>query len=70
MANRNILIKEGRRIAILDLKKYKEMVKKLKEYEKKEKLLKSLKKFEILAKWGRGFAKRKKITPQEILEND
>ena len=75
MANKNILIKrniirEREGIAILDLEKYREIERKIAEYERKEKLLRSLEKFESLAKWGRGFAKRQKITQKQLLEND
>lgn len=75
MANKGVLIKKDflqkkGGVAILDLEKYREMVKKLEEYERKEKLLKSLEKFEELAKWGRNFAKKRKITPKQVLEND
>jgi len=75
MANKNILIKEEiirkkEGVAILDLKKYREISKKLEEYQKKEKLLRSLEKFENLAKWGRGFARKKRITQKQVLEND
>jgi len=52
------------------LKKYREISKKLEEYQKKEKLLRSLEKFENLAKWGRGFARKKRITQKQVLEND
>ena len=75
MANKNILIKkdiikkrEG--VAILDLEKYQKLERKLEEYEKKEKLLRNLEKFENLAKWGRDFARKKKITLKKVLEND
>lgn len=57
-------------MVILDLEKYREFERKIAEYEAKEKLLKSLDKFESLAKWGRNFAKRKRITPKQVLEND
>jgi hypothetical protein len=70
MASKNILIKEGKGVAILDLKEYQELRRKIAEYEKKEKLLRSLEKFESLAKWGRNFAKKRKITQKQILEND
>jgi hypothetical protein len=70
MANKNILIKEGKGVAILDLEKYRELERKIAEYEKKEKLLRSLEKFESLAKWGRDFARKKKITLKQVLEND
>jgi hypothetical protein len=70
MASKNVLIKEGKGVAILDLEKYQELRRKIAEYEKKEKLLRSLEKFESLAKWGRSFAKKKKITQKQILEND
>jgi hypothetical protein len=70
MASKNILIKEGKGVAILDLEKYRELERKIAEYEKKEKLLRRLEKFENLAKWGRSFAKKKKITLKQVLEND
>ena len=75
MANKNILIKKEviekkGGVVILDLEKYRELGRKIAEYEVKEKLLKSLEKFESLAKWGRNFARRKKITPKQVLEND
>jgi len=70
MANKNILIKEGKGVAILDLEKYRELERKIAEYEKKEKLLRSLEKFESLAKWGRDFARKKKITLKQVLEDD
>jgi len=75
MANKNILIKKDiikRRegVAVLDLEKYRELGRKLEEYEKKEKALRSLEKFEKLARWGRGFARKKKITQKQVLEND
>lgn len=75
MANRNVLIKKGviekkGGVAILDLDRYQELSEKLEEYEKKEELLKSLEKFENLAKWGRGFARKKRITLKQVLEND
>lgn len=75
MANKNILIEKGlikqkEGVAILDLNKYFAIKKKIEDYERKEKLLKSLEKFESLAKWGRSFAKKKKITQKKILEND
>jgi len=64
------IIKEKEGIVILDLKKYRMLKKKLEDYEKKEKLLRNVSKFENLAKWGRSFAKRKKITLKKVLEND
>jgi len=75
MANKNILVKKDiieRKggVAILDLERYQAIERKMREYEKKEKLLKSLAKFENLAKWGRSFARKKKITPKQVLEND
>jgi hypothetical protein len=70
MANKNILIKEGKGVAILDLEKYRELERKIAEYEKKEKLLRSLEKFESLAKWERDFARKKKITLKQVLEDD
>jgi len=75
MANKNILIKknfirEKEGVVILDLEKYRTLKEKLEEYEKKEKMLRSLAKFENLAKWGRGFARKKKITQRQVLEND
>lgn len=75
MTNRDILIKirdvERRGgVVILDLEKYQKLGEKLREYEKKERLLKSLEKFENLAKWGRDFARKKKITLKQVLEND
>ena len=75
MANKNILIeknliKEKEGVAILDLEKYREMREKLEEYQRKEKLLRSLGKFEKLAKWGRIFARKKKITQKQVLEDD
>jgi len=75
MANKNILIeketiKRKGGVVILDLEKYQELGEKLAEYERKEKLLKSLEKFEDLAKWGRVFAKKKKIIQKRVLEND
>ena len=75
MANKNILIKKGiveRKggVVVLDLEKYKEMGEKMEEFARKEKLFKSLVKFDSLTGWGRGFAKKKKITQKQILEND
>lgn len=75
MANKDILIKKGiidkkRGVAILDLDKYRELSEKLEEYKRKEKLLRSLEKFESLAKWGRAFARKKRITQKRVLEND
>jgi len=75
MANKNILIekeiiKRKGGVVILDLEKYQELGRKLEQYERKEKILKSLEKFENLAKWGRVFAKKKKITQKGVLEND
>lgn len=75
MLNKKILIKneiiEKRGgVAILDLNKYRKMQEIVKEYKKKEKLLRSLAKFESLAKWGRNFARKRKITQKEILRND
>ncbi|MDI6602974.1 MAG: hypothetical protein QME57_02525 [Patescibacteria group bacterium] len=75
MANKNILIKkevvEKRGgVVILDLEKYQKLGKRLEEYERKERLLRNLEKFEELAKWGRGFARKKKITLKQALEND
>jgi protein associated with RNAse G/E len=70
MASKNILIKEGKGVAILDLEEYQELRRKIAEYEKKEKLLRSLEKFESLAKWGRSFAKKRKFTQKQVLEND
>ncbi len=75
MANKNVLIKkdvieERGGVAILDLEKYREISERLKEYQRKEKLLRSLEKFEKLAKWGRGFAQKRKVTPKQVLEND
>jgi hypothetical protein len=75
MANKNILIKkdvieEKEGVAILDLKKYRDIRERLEEYQRKEKLLRSLEKFEKLAKWGKDFAKKRRITPKQVLEND
>jgi len=75
MATKNIsikgeLIKEKGGVAILDLEKYRTLKEKLKEYERKEKLLKNLEKFEILTKWGRTFARKKKITKKQVAEDD
>jgi len=75
MVNKNILIKkdiikEKEGVAILDLEKYRLLKEKIEEYERKEKLLRSLARFEGLAKWGRAFAKKKKITLKKVLEND
>lgn len=75
MAGKNIsikkdIIKKREGVAILDLGKYRALKEKMEEYERKEKLLRSLAKFENLAKWGRSFAKKKKITPKKVLEND
>ena len=75
MANKNVLIKkdvveERGGVVILDLKKYREISERLKEYQRKEKLLRSLEKFEKLAKWGRGFTQKRKVTPKQVLEND
>lgn len=75
MTNRDILVKrrdvEKRGgVVILDLEKYQKIGEKLREYEEKERLLKNLEKFENLAKWGRDFARKKKITLRQVLEND
>ena len=72
MANKGkgILIKEGKGVVILDLDKYRKLNEMLEEYKRKKKLLRSLERFENLAKWGRSFAKKKKITPKQVLEND
>ncbi|MBU4299347.1 hypothetical protein KJ636_04855 [Patescibacteria group bacterium] len=75
MTNRDILVKrrdvEKRGgVVILDLEKYQKIGEKLREYEKKERLLKNLEKFENLAKWGRDFAGKKKITQRQVIEND
>ena len=75
MANKNILIeketiKRKGGVVILDLEKYQEIGRKLEQYERKEKLLRSLEKFENLAKWGRDFAKKKKIIQKRVLMND
>lgn len=75
MANQNILIKKELikkkgGVVILDLEKYQELGIRIAEFEKKEKALRSLEKFENLAKWGRGFAEKEKITPKQVLDND
>lgn len=75
MVNKTISIKKdiiGKKggIVILELEKYREISRKLEEYEAKQKLLRSLEKFENLAKWGRIFARKKKISQREVLEND
>ena len=75
MANKDVLIKKGvieKRggVVVLDLEKYRKIKKKIEEFERKEKILKSLAKFENLAKWGRGFARKKKITQKQVLEDD
>lgn len=75
MRNKNIsitkdIVKEREGVAILDLARYMKLKEKLEEYQKKEKLLKGLEKFENLAKWGRTFAKKRKITQSQVLEND
>lgn len=75
MANKNILIereiiKKREGVVILDLEKYLDIKKKMEEYERKKKLMSGLEKFENLAKWGRSFAKKKKITLKKVLEND
>lgn len=57
-------------VVVLDFKKYQILEKEMKEYEEKKKLLRSLERFESLVKWGRGFAKKRKITPKQVLEND
>ncbi|PJB99644.1 MAG: hypothetical protein CO077_00675 [Candidatus Nealsonbacteria bacterium CG_4_9_14_0_8_um_filter_35_12] len=75
MTNKNVLIEKGviekkEGVAILDLERYFAIKRKIEEYEQKEKLLRSLERFESLAKWGRNFAKKKKVTQKQILEND
>jgi len=75
MANKDVLIKKGviekkGGVVVLDLEKYRILEEKIKEYEKKEKLMRSLERFESLAKWGRSFAKKRKITQKQVLEND
>jgi len=75
MANKDVLIKKGiieRKggVVVLDLEKYKAIEEKIREFERKEKLLGTLERFENLAKWGRNFAKRRKITQKQVLEND
>jgi hypothetical protein len=75
MVKKNVLIKKdviekSGGVAILNLEKYRELEKKIAEYERKERLLKSLEKFKNLAKWGRNFAKKKRITSKHVLEND
>lgn len=75
MANKNILIeremiKKREGVVILDLEKYLDIKKKMEEYERKKKLMSSLEKFGELAKWGRSFAKKKKITLKKVLEDD
>ena len=72
MANKGkgILIKEEKGVVILDLDKYRKLNEMLEEYKRKKKLLRSLERFENLAKWGRSFARKKKITPKQVLEND
>jgi len=75
MENQDVLIKKGviekkAGMVIFDLEKYQLIKKELGEYRKKERLLRSLKNFEDLAKWGRSFARKKKITPKQVLEND
>lgn len=59
LIERNTIKKEGG-VVILDIE----------EYKRKENLLKSLKKFENLTKWGRNFARKKKITQKQVLGND
>jgi hypothetical protein len=70
MANKGILIKEEKGVAILDLAKYRKLNEMLEQYKRKKKLLRSLERFENLAKWGRSFAKKRKITLKQVLEND
>lgn len=65
-----VTIKEKEGVAVFDLEKYRLIVKELEEYRRKAMLLRSLQNFEKLAKWGRGFAKKKKITKKQVLEND
>lgn len=69
LIERNTIKKEGG-VVILDLERYQELERKIEEYKKKENLLRSLKKFENLTKWGRNFARNKKITQKQVLEND
>lgn len=75
MANQNILIEKDRikpkgGVVVLDLEKYQELDDRLEEYKEKEKILRNLDEFEKLAKWGRNFAQEKKITPEQVLDND
>lgn len=75
MANKNILIekeviKKKGGVVILDLERYLEIKKKMEEYERKKKLMSGLEKFEDLAKWGRSFAKKRKISLKKVLKND
>ncbi len=60
--------KEG--VVVFDLEKYRLIEKELEEYRTKEKLLRSLRNFEGLAKRGRAFARKQKITKRQVLEND
>lgn len=75
MTNQNILIEKDKikpkgGVVVLDLEKYQELGDRLEEYEEKEKTLRNLDEFENLAKWGRDFAQEKKITPEQVLDND
>ena len=78
MNNRNIqtitlpkpTFREKDGVVIFDLEKYQLIEKELKEYRKKVQVLRSLRNFENLAKWGRSFARRQKITKKQVLEND
>jgi hypothetical protein len=42
----------------------------IEDYKEKKNVAKNLKRFEDLARWGRGFAKKKGITKQQVLEDD
>ncbi len=42
----------------------------IEDYREKKNLTKSFKRFEGLARWGRGFAKKKGLTKQQVLDDD
>lgn len=55
---------------IFQLGEWRKIEEDIEDYKEKKNLTKNLKRFEDLVRWGRGFAKKKGITKQQVLEND
>lgn len=55
---------------VFPMREWKRVAEDLEEYREKQRLSDGIKNFESLSKWGRLFAKKQKITAEQILEDD